>query len=183
MGHDEHGPAYPEPPGDPWGHFWAYPNEPKSSRRWWHGTLVSWACAVAIILLWALWPHSAPAMDHGFNPSDPTVKWFERKMIPNITFQQSCCGKADAYPVERVRRNTDHTWSVWLADGSEVKYPDGTHREYFDKNIPIVVPDDKVNPPDDDLDNPTDVGWIFMRVSTPAQPGAIYCVIIHPEGN
>jgi hypothetical protein len=174
MGNDEHGPAYPEPDN-------SNPVPPEHVGLSTAQVLVLWAVFLAC-LLW-LFTVPAPAMDHGFNPNNPTVKWFERKMIPNITFQQSCCGKADAYPVERVRRNTDHTWSVWLADGSEVKYPDGSHRAYFDKNTEIVVPDDKVNPPDDDLDNPTDVGWIFMRVSNPTNPGAIYCLVIHPEGN
>ena len=173
MGHDEHGLAYPEPPDE---------REQRKAACLSVTGVLFFAGLVLACMFW-LFTTPAPAMDHGFNPTNPTVKWFERKMVPNISFPQSCCGKGDAYPVERVRRNTNHTWSVWLADGSEVKYPDGTHRAYFDKNIEIVVPDINVNPPDDDLDNPTDVGWIFMRVSTPAQPGAIYCVIIHPEGN
>jgi hypothetical protein len=179
MGHDEHGPAYPEPHYDPMtGWSWKKP-----ARNYIAKMFVIFFVGLALACLIWLFTTPAPAMDHGFNPTNPTVKWFERKMVPNITFAQSCCGKADAYPVERVRRNTDQTWSVWLADGSEVKYPDGSRRAYFDKSVEIVVPDSKVNPPDDDLDNPTDVGWIFMRVSTPAQPGAIFCLIIHPEGN
>jgi hypothetical protein len=183
MGHDEHGPAYPETPK------WRPAGKPRRShplkRNPWDLVLSAAFLALALGFLFVLLigVKPAPAMDHGFDPTNQTVKWFERKMIPNITFQQSCCGKADAYPVARVKRNTNQTWSVWLADGSAIKYPDGTKREPFDENTEIVVPDSKVNPPDDDLDNPTDVGWIFMRVSNPTNPGAIYCLIIHPEGN
>ena len=178
MGNDEHGPAYPEP---------SFDNDepvPPSKANPWDAILSAALTALALAFLFSLFVvKPAPAMDHGFDPTAPTVKWMERKMIPNITFQQSCCGKADAYPVARVRRNTNHTWSVWLADGSAVIYPDGTKREPFDEHTEIVVPDSKVNPPDDDLDNPTDVGWIFMRVSNSTNPGAIYCLIIHDEGN
>jgi hypothetical protein len=157
--------------------------EQRKPAPWAPLALIVFAIFFVIFVLLMLFTTPAPAMDHGFDPTNQTVKWFERKMIPNITFQQSCCGKADAYPVARVRRNTNQTWSVWLADGSAIKYPDGTKREPFDENTEIVVPDSKVNPPDDDLDNPTDVGWIFMRVSNPTNPGAIYCLIIHEEGN
>jgi hypothetical protein len=134
--------------------------------------------AVAIVLACLFWLFTvkpAPAMNHGFNPDAPLAKWFESKLRPDV--HSPCCGKGDAYPVARVKRNADHTWTVWLEDGSAIEYPDGTHRDYVDKNVPIIVPDNKVNPPDDDLDNPTDVGWIFMKSSM------IYCLIVHSEGN
>ena len=132
-------------------------------------------------LLW-LFSTPAPAMNHGFNPDDKTVQWMERKMRPDQP-EQSCCGAGDGYPVARYKKNDDHTWTVWLADGSALKYPDGTVRTYFDMSIPITVPDNKVNKSDDDIDNPTDVGWIFMRANGSSDPGAIYCLIIHDEGN
>lgn len=214
MGHDQHGPAYPEPPryscpvcgwdakaylrcnhpgcpdgrdrchphsrsriepGDPWLDHAIGPRRVNYPLRI---TVV----AVLAAVFWLFWPVRAPAMNHGFNPDAPLTKWMESKIRPDSP-PNPCCGKADAYPVARYQRNSDHTWTVWLADGSALKYPDGTTRDYFDMSTPIIVPDNKVNAPDDDLDNPTDVGWVFMRVASPTEVGAVYCLIVHPEGN
>lgn len=122
-------------------------------------------------------------MDHGFDHNDATVKWFEKQLRPDQP-PLSCCGKGDAYPVDRYIHNPhEHTYTVWLHDGSAIKYPDGTRRDYFDKSVPIEVPENKVNPLEDDQDNPTDFSWIYMRVSTPTDPGTIYCFIRHPNLN
>lgn len=184
MGNDEHGPAYPEPFDDrDQRRFDTLRETYALSKRTppIAAMLVGWAVAVALSV-WALWPHAAPAMNHGFNPDAPLTKWFESKIRPDSP-PNSCCGKGDAYPVERYQNNGDHTYTIWLADGSAILYPDGTRRDYFDKATPIIVPDNKVNPPDDDLDNPTDVSWVFMRVSTSTDVGTVYCLILHPEGN
>jgi hypothetical protein len=126
--------------------------------------------------------HQARAMDHGFNPNNPTVRWFQSKMRPDQP-SLSCCGKGEAYPVARYQENPDHTYTAWLADGSALKYPDGTTRDYFDMATPITVPKDKVNDLRDDLDNPTDVSWVFMTVSTSTEVRSMFCFIRHPEGN
>ena len=169
MGNDEHGPAYPEPPAQ--------------SRIPWSAIRAGVWLIGLTLLLWLFMVQHAPAMDHGFNPNNPTVQWFERLQRPDSQ-PNSCCGKGDAYPVARYEHHPkDHTYSVWLADGSAIKYPDGTTREYFDMSTEIIVPENKVNKYEDDLDNPTDTSWVFMRVSTPTDVGTVYCLIRHPEGN
>lgn len=143
--------------------------------------LAGWAVAIAL-LLYLIWPHAAPAMDHGFDPSNTTVQWFEALQRPDTP--GSCCGKADAYPVGRYELHPElHEVWAWLEDGSAIKYPDGTVRVYFDMSTKIIVPDNKVNKSADDLDNPTDVSWIFMRVSSPTEVGNVYCLILHPSGS
>jgi hypothetical protein len=208
MGTDEHGPAYPEPrkeyrcpicngdknrfmtceyPDCPDGcdqrRFKTYPmSEYKETPE---PPLWQRLVGVAIVLGLLLWMFMtpAPAMDHGFNPNSATTKWFERLIRPDQP-PNSCCGKGDAYPVARYEHHPEtHTWSVWLSDGSAIKYPDGTTRDYFDMSTEIIVPENKVNSLEDDLDNPTDTSWVFMRVSTPTDVGTMYCFIRHPEGN
>jgi hypothetical protein len=145
--------------------------------------LLSIALTILILaVLFFLFSAPAPAMDHGFNPNDPATKWFELKMRPDLP-ESKCCGKADAYPVSHYQKNDNGTYTVWLADGSALKYPDGITRKPFDIETPIIVPSELVNKLEDDLDNPTDVGWIFMQVNSPTNPGLIFCFIRHPEGN
>lgn len=140
--------------------------------------LVGWAVALAM-LLWMFWPHPAPAMDHGFDPSDATVKWFESLQRPNMP--GSCCGKGDAYPVESYWPNGDGTFTAKIGDGSAIKYPDGTTRNAIPDGAEIPVPAELVNKLDDDQDNPTDVSWIFMTVHG-GEVGTVYCLIRHPQG-
>jgi hypothetical protein len=211
VGNDEHGPAYPEPYrcptcGDGDTHSYITCNHPmcpegrdqsppssvwddpawqeKSSPGSVWGSLLGAVYAALIIggLLFVLWPYPAPAMNHGFDPSAPATKWFESLERPDQS-PNSCCGKADAYPVDRYQKNSDHTYTVWIADGRPIKYPDGTTRDPWDITVPISVPDNKVNKEDDDLDNPTDHSWLFFRASTPTDVGTIYCFIRHPNGN
>jgi hypothetical protein len=137
-------------------------------------------CAVVLACLFWLFTVPAPAMDHGFNPNAPATRWFESLIVPDRP-PLSCCGKADAYPVDRYQKNNDHTYTVWIADGSPVKYPDGTTRDPWDVNVPISVPDTKVNKLDDDLDNPTEHGWLFFRPDTNHDVGTIYCFVRHPN--
>lgn len=137
---------------------------------------------VLVILITLAAVHAAFAMNHGFDPSAPAVKWFEKLERPDQR-PNSCCGKADAYPVDRYQKNSDHTFTVWVADGSALKYPDGTTRDEWDTSVPIIVPDTKVNDESDDLDNPTEHGWLFFRPSTKRDVGTIYCFIRHPNGS
>ena len=160
------------------------PNEWQKSQpvNPWPQILSAAITALIVTLFLFAFTNRAPAMDHGFDPTNKTVQWFESKIRPDSP-PNSCCGKGDAYPVERYELHPElHEVWVWVSDGSAMKYPDGTTRDYWDMSTKIVVPDTKVNPPDDDLDNPTDVSWIFMRVSTPTDVGTIYCFIPHPSG-
>ena len=209
MGTDEHGPAYPEPrkeyrcpicngdknrfftceyPGCPDGRDRGHPYArlietydgpaPSSPTANTARSLVGWACFLALAL-WVLWPHSAPAMDHGFNPNSATTKWFERLQRPNMP--GSCCGKGDAYPVEDYWRNADGTWTAKIGDGSAKAYPDGMTRQAIPNGTEVPVPPELVNKLDDDLDNPTDVSWVFMTVHG-GEVGTVYCLIRHPQG-
>jgi len=240
MGHDEHGPAYPEPPkdsvpvllscgeyrisreayehygadmlealnsppyrcpicrGDSWRYVKCeYPCCPDGRDRGHpHAALretydgpapskhpvarVLFGCALVIALvMYMMWPRSAPAMDHGFNPNNATVKWMESLPRPNTP--GSCCGKGDGYPVEDYWPNPDGSWTAKIGDGSAMKYPDGTTREYIANGTEVIVPRELVNPWEDDLGNPTDVSWLFMTVHA-AEVGTIYCLIRHPQG-
>jgi hypothetical protein len=122
----------------------------------------------------------APAMDHGFNPNNPTVQWFESLVRPD--YPGSCCGKADAYPVESYWPNPDGTWTAKIGDGSAKKFPDGTTRDPIPNGYEVIVPKAVVNKAEDDLGNLTDVSWIFMTVHG-GEPGTIYCLVRHPSGN
>jgi hypothetical protein len=153
------------------------------SKGWpWVRQVLVAAITALIVSVTMVTCHQARAMDHGFNPNDPTVRWFQSKMRPDEP-SLSCCGKGEAYPVARYQENPNHSYTVWLADGSALKYPDGATRAYFDMATPITVPKNKVNDPIDDLDNPTDVSWVFMTVSTPTDVRSMFCFIRHPEGN
>lgn len=135
---------------------------------------------------------SVYAMNHGFDPGDPGVQWFEGLKIPPADVV-SCCGKGDAYPVDEYEKLPDGTYRVWIADGSESPYPDGTKRVPWDISIPIIVPAERVNKMEDDLDNPTDHGWLFFQPRVNWDEGgkrlpsteynSIYCFIRHPKGN
>lgn len=143
------------------------------------------AIGVAALLLLALVP--SHALNHGFDPDSATTKWFERQMRPDRPADppEPCCGKADAYPVDRYQKHDDHTYSVWVhaSAGELYTYPDGSRRAPFDPSVEIIVPDTKVNPEDADLDNPSNYSWLFMSVNNITTPSTIYCFIRHPSGN
>ncbi len=155
-----------------------YPTEDETAQIGpsWAQILIGWGFVIALIL-YMIWP--VHAMDHGFNPDSATTKWFESKMRPD--YPGSCCGKGDGYPVSDYWDNHDGTWTAVIGDGSAIKYPDGTTRDYIATGQKIIVPEGKVNNAEDDLDNPTDTSWIFMTVHA-AEPGTIYCLIRHPQG-
>lgn len=124
----------------------------------------------------------AYAMDHGFDKNDPLVKWFE--LLPRPDYSGPCCGASDGYPVVRYWRDgprSRHTWTAVIGDGSARHFPDGTTREPIPDGTEVTVPDNKINPERDDLDNPTDLSWIFMSVSE-GRPQNIFCFVRHPQG-
>jgi len=156
------------------------PTEPPFWQR-----LVQLAVVLAA-LFWMFSASPAPAMNHGFDPDAPATKWFERLQQPDNQ-PGSCCGKADGYPVDRYWKNVDSngtptgTWTAVIADGSAKLFPDGTHREYIATGTEVEVPETKINDLMDDLDNPTEHGWIFMVVHA-GEVGRIYCFVRHPTG-
>lgn len=128
-------------------------------------------------------PPRAHGMDHGFDKSDPKVKWFESLQRPDRQ-PAPCCGVADSYPVSRSQAiPSEHIVRVWIEDGSAKAYPDGTFRRPWDVSIPIDVPDYKINTESEQLSNPTNQGWLFFQ---PA-PGsttvveAVYCYVPSPS--
>lgn len=149
-------------------------------RKPWVSILLALGLAAALAATFYI--GKANAMNHGFDPDAAATKWFERQMMPDHPMSP-CCGTADAYPVDRYEKLGDGSYKVWIADGRPIKYPDGTHRDEWDISIPVIVPKMKVNKEDDDLDNPTEHGWIFMRPSSPTMVGAIFCFIRHPQGS
>lgn len=132
------------------------------------------------------------AKNHGFDPMAPTTKWFESLKIPPEEMV-SCCGKADAYSVDRYEKLPNGDYRVWIADGSAIVFPDGTRRTAWNTEIPIIVPKENVNKETDDLDNPTDHSWLFFQPKSlyPAdgsepppseEVSVVYCFIRHPNG-
>jgi hypothetical protein len=127
------------------------------------------------------------AMDHGWPKDDKKTQWMEAQKIPP-EYAVSCCGKGEAYFVDRyeVLPNGDHR--VWVDHGESVTFPDGTVRPYLSPE-PFIVPADSVNKPEDDLDNPFDHSIVFLQV-TDGRPSVaadgsltIYCFIRHPNLN
>jgi hypothetical protein len=156
------------------------PSNPHALSQFAFGFIACLFAVVFAFLLVIAATHKAKA--HDWDHMGKHTEWFESRIRPDQP-PNSCCGEADAYPVDRYIKNDDHTYTVWVADGSALVTKEGRVREYWDMATPITVPDNKVNHEDDDLDNPTDHSWIFMRVSTPTDVGTIYCFIRHPNGS
>jgi hypothetical protein len=154
-------------------------SRPETSQPRWLNILIA-ALVSAVVALTISMCSMARAMDHGFDPNSPTTKWFEALLRPDTG--TSCCGKGDAYPVNDYWPNPDGTWTAVIADGSAIKFPDGTYREYLPTGEKVIVPADKVNEMIDDLDNPTDRSWIFVRALT-GNVENVYCFVRHPQGN
>lgn len=132
---------------------------------------------------------SVLAMNHGFDPDAPATKWFETLMIPP-GYAVSCCGKADAYPVDVYERLPNGDMLVTVADGSAKQFPDGSRRQPWDESVKITVPKELVNRIEDQANNPTDHGWLFFVPRQSAEHDApaatevsvIYCFIPQPKG-
>jgi hypothetical protein len=152
---------------------------------------MKWTDGAALVLVCGLLMTGVQAFDHGFSKTSPKTKWFEKQLIPP-SYYVSCCGKADAYPVDRYERLPSGDYKVWVAEGYDVPYPDGTKRAPWDTAKPIIVPKESVNREEDDLDNPTEYSWLYFIPAEkldangkqiPADhPSVIYCFIRHPQG-
>jgi hypothetical protein len=180
---DEHGPAYPEPKTD-----YQEVIEPTELPFWARLLMAAFVSAVITCMV-LLFSKPAHAINHGYDPNDKAVQWFESLyMQERLPMKVSCCGRSDSYPVDRYEILPNGDYKVWVEDGSVKLYPDGKHRAYWNKDIPIIVPKKKVNPMEDDLNNPTDHGWIFFNPhgnpgDHPLDEGDIYCFVPHPQGN
>jgi hypothetical protein len=103
----------------------------------------------------------AHAMDHGFDYSDPVVRWFNTLPRPNLP-TASCCGKGDAYGADVYERQPNGNYRVTVTDGEYKQFPDGSVRPFIPNGTIIIVESKLVNPPSDG--NPTGHGVIFLTI-------------------
>lgn len=141
-----------------------------------------WILLIILVAALLLMGARARAFDHGFDKGSPASLYFEGLHRPDY-YPGSCCGKADAYEADTYQRNADGTWTVVITDGSAITYPDGTTRPYIATGTVVVVPGEKVNPPDETRHNPTDHAWLFVSVWGAAEVGTVYCFAPMPEGS
>jgi hypothetical protein len=158
---------------------------------WLFASMIGIGVLVLVVALTLLFSRPAHAAK-GFDPNtDKMAAWMEKLMRPDFPYEPPksvwpCCGKADAYPVSSYFVNPDGSYSVVIADGSSRVYPDGTIRPEIRTGRTVIVPSGKVNDLTDDLDNPTDFSWVFLRMYEyeSADGGyMVYCFIRHPQGN
>jgi hypothetical protein len=153
------------------------------------------ATLIIIVLLGALFfacVRPAAAFDHGFDPYDPTVQWFEQ-LKRHDYMPYSCCGKADAYAADLYTRNPDGSYDVTITDGSAITFPDGTKRPELPNGSVVHVPAGQINPPTETQGNPTGHSWLFVSIrrvyddahpgGDAATPGLTYCFAPLPEGS
>lgn len=154
--------------------------------------------SLAAGLIYGIGTSVALAMDHGFDPNDATVQWFESLKRPDDTAPKgSCCGKGDAYSIHILEdalgnANDESDWgTAEIIDGSAKKWPDGKTRTPIPNGTRFKFPKMKVNPPEDG--NPTSTAWSFLSIvegndeaSKASGKGnhirMIYCVIPIPPG-
>jgi hypothetical protein len=124
----------------------------------------------------------ASAFDHGFDPSDPVVQWFEHLRRPDVDEDYlgvvSCCGKGDAYAVDVVEDGgADREWAVKITDGSAIEFPDGTTRQPLPDGTVSRFPGSKVIKPNQG--NPTKHAWVFISVWS-GQVHEVWCFVPLP---
>lgn len=141
-------------------------------------TLLMWAVIMAAIAFSAYSCDRAHAMDHGFDYSDPVVRWFNALPRPNMR-STSCCGKGDAYGADEYEKVGDH-YRVTITDGEYKQFPDGTVRAPLKNGTVVDVPLVFVNPPSDG--NPTGHGVIFLSVSG-GDVLAVWCFVLPSMGS
>lgn len=137
----------------------------------------------ACVAVWLLL--SAPptfGFNHGFDYNDPKVKWFDSKLVPNSKEGLSCCGKGDAYAVDRYEKQPNGDYKIWIENGNgdPITFPDGSRRPKIDEGE-YIVPASAINPEDDDLDNPQGHSVLWAT----AYEGKItkaWCFVRHPNG-
>jgi hypothetical protein len=142
--------------------------------------LLFWVFILVAVTL-AYFTGRAHAHDH-----DPVVsRWMQALIRPDRP-PNPCCGLGDGYPVERYRKLPSGDYEVWLENGDEMTFEEDGEtrvRPAWDTTVPLIVPSNKINPEEDDLDNPTDTSWVFFRPSGPNPADAnYYCFVRHPKG-
>lgn len=145
---------------------------------------MAWGFSVVFVFIFVLLLLTfAHAMDHGFDPNDPVVQWFESLKQPDSP-RASCCGKADAYPVrieqEPVGDAPDQMGTAVVTDGSPIKFPDGKVRTAIPNGTTFNFPLSKLNQLKDG--NPTKTAWSFMSYYSDTVQ-TIWCVIPLPPGS
>lgn len=146
----------------------------KMILRFVQGTLFGMILGATIVALTV-----AARAEKGFDPNNPTAKWFQSLKQPGSN--ASCCGYGDAYEADIYERHPDGSYTVVITDGSEITYPDGSVRYYIPNGTKIEVPAKQVNPPSDG--NPTGHGVIFMSMQEPGGGYIIYCFVPMPLGS
>ena len=75
-------------------------------------------------------------MDHGFDPTDPTVQWFDSLTRPDAPADHKdwrCCGKGDAYRIridqDAAGEEGDTQGTAVVTDSAAITFPDGEKRE------------------------------------------------------
>ena len=150
-------------------------------------SLVSVVLMVALLgaLLFAC-VRPAHALDHGFDPYDPTNKWFSQ-LLRHDNMPKSCCGKADGYVADTYKRNPDGSYDVTITDGDEITFPDGTKRTGLPNGSVVHVPENQINPPVETMGNPTGHSWLFVSIlrdmNNNVGPGPSVCFAPLPEGS
>lgn len=143
-------------------------------------------------LIFAALVRPAHAMDHGFDPYNPTVKWFEQ-LKRHDYMPYSCCGKADGYTADIYTKNPDGSYDVVITDGSAIEFPDGSKRPELPNGTMVHVPANQINPPEETQYNPTGHAWLFVSIrrvyddahpgGDAATPGLSYCFAPLPDGS
>lgn len=143
-----------------------------------------WPILLGAAALALLWFGPSHGFDHGFDYSDPRVRWFDSKRIPNTLppDTQSCCGKADAYLVDRYEKQPNGDYKIWIDNGSgaAIKFPDGKTRPPVDDGE-YLVPASAVNPEGDDEDNPQGHS-VLWATAYEGKITRVWCFVRHPNG-
>jgi hypothetical protein len=142
-----------------------------------HWPLLLGAAAVGL-----LWFGPSHGFDHGFDYSDPRVQWFASKTVPP-RYQMSCCGKADAYIVDRYEMQPDGSARVWIDgdNGAEITFPDGKKRPKINVGE-YVVEAMSVNRIEDDEDNPQGHSVLWALANADGTISHVWCFVRHPNG-
>lgn len=121
-------------------------------------------------------------MPHGFDYSDPAVQWFASRMIPP-RYETSCCGKGDAYVVDRYEMLPNGDARIWIdhGNGDPIKFPDGTERPRLNEGE-YIIDAMRVNRKEDDEDNPQGHSVLWALAAKDGSIAEVWCFVRHPQG-
>jgi hypothetical protein len=141
-----------------------------------------WPILLGAAALAVLWFKPSFGMDHGFDYSDPRVQWFASRMIPP-RYETSCCGKGDAYAVDRYEMLPNGDIRIWIDDnnGAEIEFPDGTKRPKLNAGE-YLVDSMSVNRIEDDEDNPQGHSVLWALANPDGSLSRVWCFVRHPNG-